>query len=158
MQVGKEDTLLETVVGAGDALVAYCLHLKDANYTSPRGVKPTLATLYRVRSGGSHEIESETPLFSELVLGGNRPDEVRIEPHAGWLTFRSGARRWRAVPWGLEAWRELARGVFDVSHKPVPQGMFNLVIGGEQAPDVRAAIVQPGRHALPMKTFITEPR
>lgn len=157
IRVGESDALLETVLpgGAGGS-VAYCLHLKTASYRSPKGVAPTLATLYRVRGAGdARAVESQTPLFSELVLGANRPEEVRIETQAGWLTFRSGGRRWRATPWGLGAWRELARGVFDGEHKPAAGGMFGLIVGDEAVPDVRASVVQRG--ALPVKSFV-EPR
>jgi len=156
---GESDALLETVMTKGDrADIAYCLHLKAASYRSPKGGVPTLATLYRVRHGGeAHAIESQTPLFSELVLGAMRPDEVRLDTELGWLAFRSGGRRWRAVPWGLGAWRELAGGVFDADQKFAAEGMFSLIIGAEPVPDVRASVMQRGTHALPTKSF-AEPR
>ena len=155
----ENDALLQTVTTEGSlGRVAYCLHLKTASYRSPKGVAPTLATLYRVRGGGAaHTIESQTPLFSELVLGPMRPDEVRIDTEVGWLAFRSGGRRWRAVPWGLTAWRELARGVFDADQKFAAEGMFSLIIGAESVPDVRASVAQRATHSLPTKTFV-EPR
>ena len=154
----ENDAWLETVVSGRNENLAYCLHVKDASYRNPKGVAPTLATLYRVRGAGDgHVVESQTPLFSELVLGAVRPDELRIDAQAGWLAFRSGGRRWRAVPWGLEAWRELARGVFDADHMPVAEGMFSLIIGDEPVPDVRISVVQRPARALPVKSFV-EPR
>ncbi|MEP6872854.1 MAG: hypothetical protein ABI887_00655 [Burkholderiales bacterium] len=152
----ENDALLEAVVSdaRGDS-AAYCLHLEIANYRSPKGVAPTLATLYRVRgSGEARAIESQTPLFNELVLGAVRPDEVRIDTEAGWLAFRGAGRRWRAIPWGLEAWRELAGDVFDAEHKPAPEGMFNLIVGGVAVPDVGASVKQHSAGRLPSKAFV----
>ena len=164
IRFSEKDALLETVVPGGDGSnsrgsVAYCLHLKPASYRSPKGVAPTLATLYRVRGAAdAHAVESQTPLFSELVLGAVAPDEVRLDTQAGWLAFRSGGRRWRALPWGLEAWRELARGVFDADHRPAAEGMFSLIVGGEPVPDVRASIAQHKARVLPEKFFFGEVR
>ena len=155
IRFGASDALLETIVTEDGRSVAYCLHLKAASYRSPKGVAPTLATLYRVRGAGdAHAVESQTPLFSELVLGAVPPDEVRLDTQAGWLAFRTGGRRWRAVPWGLTAWRELARGVFDADHQPAAEGMFSLITGGEPVPDVRAAVARSSERALPVKSFV----
>jgi hypothetical protein len=82
---------------------------------------------------------------------------VRIDARTGWLAFRSANRRWRAMPWGLDAWRELARGVIDSDHTPTAEGMFSLIVGGEPVPDVRASVTQRGARALPVKAFV-EPR
>ena len=155
IRFGASDALLETTVTEDGRNVAYCLHLKAASYRSPKGVAPTLATLYRVRGAGdAHAVESQTPLFSELVLGAVPPDEVRLDTQAGWLAFRTGGRHWRAVPWGLTAWRELARGVFDADHQPAAEGMFSLITGGEPVPDVRAAVARSSARALPVKSFV----
>jgi len=155
IQFAEDDSLLETVVpGAAGDKVAYCLHLKTASYRSAKGIAPTLATLYRVRGGvDAHAIESQTPLFSELVLGAVRPDAVRIDTETGWLAFASTGRRWRAVPWGLAAWRELARGVFDGDQKSVAEGMFNLIVGGESVPDVRESVARRTAQSLPVKSL-----
>jgi hypothetical protein len=158
IRVAESDTLLEAVVPDGASSTAYCLHLKAASYRSPKGVAPTLATLYRVRDASdAHAIESRTPLFSELVLGALAPDEVRLAAQDGWLAFRSTGRRWRAVPWGLVAWRELARGVFDADHRPVFEGMFSLIIGDEQVPDVAASVARRPVRFLPVKSFVDMP-
>ncbi len=148
------DTLLQTRVSDGGS-VAYCLHLKAASYRSPKGVAPTLATLYRVGGAAdAHAVESQTPLFSELVLGAVPPDEVRLDTQTGWLAFRTGGRRWRAVPWGLTAWRELARDAFDAAQRPTTEGMFSLIVGGEPVPDVVASVLQRDARALPVKSFV----
>ncbi len=155
IRIAESDALLEAVVsdGRGDS-TAYCLHLETASYRSPKGVAPTLATLYRVRgSGDMRAIESQTPLFNELVLGAMRPEAVRIDTEVGWLAFR-GATRWRAVPWGLEAWRELAGDVFDPKHKPAPEGMFNLIVGGVAVPDVATSVKRHSVGRLPVKAFV----
>jgi hypothetical protein len=156
IRFAADDKLLETVVSGKGGSVAYCLHLKDASYRSPKGIAPTLATLYRVRGSGElHAVESQTPLFSELVLGANRPEEVRIAAEVGWLAFRGGVgRRWRAIPWGLEAWRELAQDVFDAQRRPAAEGNFSLITGGEPVPDVPISVAQHGAGALPVKAFV----
>jgi hypothetical protein len=154
IRIAAGDALLETVVtDARGGSTAYCLHLEIAGQRTAKGVAPTLATLYRVRGAGeTRAIESQTPLFNELVLGAVRPDEVRIDTETGWLAFRGG-RRWRAIPWGLEAWRELAGDVFDAEHKPAPEGMFNLIVGGVPVPDVGVSVKQHSAGRLPVKAF-----
>jgi len=159
IRLAEGDTLLETATtDAQGERTVYCLHLETASYRSPKGVAPTLATLYRVRgSGEARAIESKTPLFNELVLGAVRPDQVRIDAQAGWLAFRGTAPRWRAIPWGLAAWRELAADVFDPGHRPAAEGMFNLIVGGVPVPDVAASVKQHGAGRLPVKAFVEPP-
>jgi len=57
------------------------------------------------------------------------------------------------VPWGLAAWRELARGVFDGDQKSVAEGMFNLIVGGESVPDVRESVARRTAQSLPVKSL-----
>ncbi|MEP7296961.1 MAG: hypothetical protein ABI702_12300 [Burkholderiales bacterium] len=150
--LGPQDALLHARVSEDGEGVSYCLHVKSANQRGPDDMGPTLASLYRVRgSGEAHAIESSTPLFIDLVLGATRPEEVRIDAHAGWLAFRTADQRWLAVPWGLEAWRELARGVFDPRHVPAPGAMFRLIVGDERVPDVGASIAARAAVRLPVR-------
>jgi hypothetical protein len=150
------DALLHVRVSEDGESVSYCLHVKTANQRGPDDQGPTLASLYRVRGPGeAHASESRTPLFLDLVLGPARPEEVRIDTRAGWLAFRTVDQRWLAEPWGLAAWRELARGVFDPRHVPTPGPMFRLIIGDEPVPDVPAAVAARATVTLPAKPTLT---
>ena len=56
------------------------------------------------------EKEKDLPLINQLPLGPSAPRKFRLNDRDGWMAFSDGGK-WRAVPWSLDAFRAMARGV-----------------------------------------------
>ena len=103
--------------GGADGRV-YCLRvtlLKDSANS-----KIYSASLYGLRAtAAAGEKEKDLPLINQLPLGASAPRKFRLNDRDGWMAFGDG-RAWRAVPWSLDAFRAMARGVLFEAIKATP--------------------------------------
>jgi len=122
-------------VAAKDSARTYCLHVEHARGGAPdQDHRPYLASLYAFgNEAQASDPNKHLPLFSEEVVGTARPTKLRINVDAEWLAFEGENQEWRAVPWGLRAWRGLANGVV-AAHGDTPSMQdvqpFSLLLGG----------------------------
>ena len=100
-------------VAAGRRSRTFCLHVERARGGAPdQAGRPYLASLYAFDDAAhAADANKHLPLFSEEVLGTARPAKLRISVAAEWFAFEGENQEWRALPWGLRAWRSLANGV-----------------------------------------------
>ena len=72
-----------------------------------------LASLYALdqppAAGGQAQ---DLPLINQLPLGEKWPNGVQFNERNGSLAFRSEGEPWRATPWSLPAFHDMARDVF----------------------------------------------
>jgi energy-coupling factor transporter ATP-binding protein EcfA2 len=113
----------------------YCLQVQHARGgTIDQDRRPFLASLYAFDNAAqAADPNKHLPLFSEEVVGTVRPTKLRINIDAEWLAFEGPNEEWRAIPWGLRAWRGLANGVVE-AHSDTPQAPdsqpFSLLLSG----------------------------
>ena len=134
----------------------YCLHVERARgAASGPGRSPYLASLYAFDDAAqAADANKHLPLFSEEVVGTTRPTRLRISIDAEWLAFEGENQEWRALPWGLRAWRGMANRVVaagnDTPSMPDVQP-FSLLLSGP--PIARADLLGrfPVAMQLPLK-------
>lgn len=74
-----------------------------------------LATLYAIsKQSFADDDKIHFPLFRDVNLGANSPTKYKMDIDSGWLAYESTSNQWRAMPWSLNAWRGLAKPVFDL--------------------------------------------
>ncbi len=121
-------------ISAGGSSRTYCLHVERARGGAPDETgRPYLGSLYAFDDADqAADPNKHLPLFSEEVLGTARPGELRISVEAEWFAFEGENQEWRAVPWGLRAWRGLANNVVaqhtDIASMQETQP-FSLLLG-----------------------------
>jgi hypothetical protein len=105
-----------------------------------------LATLYgfgKQRFTNEKEMtERHLPLLGGLNVGHEPPVEYRMDTKSGWLAFKTKTGQWRAVPFSVDAWRQLAQDVFipkDVDKNLVNDDRFGpayrLILGDVPTPN-----------------------
>ena len=143
-------------VSAGGRSRTYCLHVERARGGAPdQAGRPYLASLYAFDDvAQAADPNKHLPLFSEEVLGTARPAKLHISVDAEWFAFEGENQEWRALPWGLKAWRNLANGVVaprgDIASMQEMQP-FSLLLG--DTPIARADLLArfPVAAGLPQK-------
>ena len=143
-------------VSAGGRARTYCLHVERARGGAPdQAGNPYLASLYAFDSAAqAADANKHLPLFSEEVLGTARPAKLRISVDAEWLAFEGENQEWRALPWGLRAWRGLANGVVaQRSDTPSMQDVqpFSLLLGDTSVDRANLLERFPVAKGLPLK-------
>ena len=143
-------------VTAGSRARSYCLHVESARGAGPgQGRRPFLASLYAFDNAAqAADANKHLPLFSEEVVGTVRPAKLRISVDGEWLAFEGDNQEWRALPWGLRAWRGLANGVVAApgGTPPARDGQpFSLLLSGP--PVARSDLLEgfPVAQQLPLK-------
>jgi hypothetical protein len=53
------------------------------------------------------------PLIEQLIVGTHPPKQFRLNEKEGWLAFENHEGQWRAIPWSVDAWRDLSKDVVD---------------------------------------------
>ena len=143
-------------VSAGGGARTYCLHVERARGGGPDPVgRPFLGSLYAFDDAAqAADANKHLPLFSQEVLGTARPAKLHISVEAEWFAFEGENQEWRAVPWGLSAWRGLANSVVaphnDIASLQELQP-FSLLLG--DTPVGRAQLLDrfPVAAGLPLK-------
>jgi energy-coupling factor transporter ATP-binding protein EcfA2 len=109
---GLKTTEMQELPVAPPEKGTYCLHVSRAKSSEDA---PYIASLYR----SSAEIFARPgtkplPIVDQVVVGNRRPTEYRIDRSGNSFAFKSAEdEQWRAVPCSLDAWRGLAKEVFD---------------------------------------------
>ncbi len=143
-------------VSAGGAARTYCLHVERARGGAPdEAGRPYLGSLYAFDDAAqAGDANKHLPLFSEEVLGTARPGKLRISVEAEWFAFEGENQEWRAVPWGLRAWRSLANSVVaphnDIASMQETQP-FSLLLGDTLVDRISLLDRFPVAGRLPLK-------
>ena len=143
-------------VFAGGRSRTYCLHVERARGGAPdQAGRPYLGSLYAFDDEAqAADPNKHLPLFSEEVLGTARPAKLHISVSAEWFAFEGENQEWRALPWGLKAWRGLANGVV-ARHSDIAstQDMqpFSLLLGDTPIARVDLLARFPVAAGLPQK-------